>query len=54
MESLRPTLRAVLIISGLLILPIRFRLIFEGFGNLRIQSGTDEPDCTRTFAMLWK
>lgn len=50
--SRRPTLRALLTISGLFTLPICLRFIFDGLGSLSIQSGTVDPDCRMTLAIL--
>lgn len=50
--SARPTRRALFTASARLTLPISRRFILEGFGNLVIQSGTVEPDCRMTFAIL--
>ena len=44
MASLRPILRAVLIISKRLTLPICLRFIFDGLGNFNIHSGAVDPD----------
>lgn len=52
MASLRPIFRAVLTISERLTLPICLRFIFDGLGSLSIQSGTEDPDCNKTLAML--
>lgn len=50
--SLRPTLLALFTASARFTLPIWRRFIFEGFGSFKIHSGTDEPDCSKTFAIL--
>ena len=50
--SFRPILLALLTVPMRLTLPISLRFIFEGFGSLSIHSGTDEPDCRMTFAIL--
>lgn len=52
MASFRPILRASLTVSARLTLPICLRFIFDGLGSFNIQSGTDDPDCNNTFAML--
>ena len=51
--SARPILPALLTTSGRLTLPIARRLSFEGLGSLSIHSGTVEPDCRITLAMLY-
>lgn len=50
--SLRSIFRAVLTISKRLTLPICLRFIFDVLGSFVIHSGTDEPDCRSTFAIL--
>lgn len=52
MASARPTRPALLTKSARLTLPISWRFIFEGLGSINIHSGTVEPDCRITFAML--
>lgn len=52
MASPRPTRRATCTVSGRLTLPISFRFILDGLGNLSIHSGTVEPDCRMTLAIL--
>jgi hypothetical protein len=43
---------ALLTASGRLTRPICFRFIFDGFGSFATHSGTGDPDCSSTFAML--
>jgi hypothetical protein len=50
--SLLPIFRAALTVSERLTLPICLRFILDGLGSLSIHSGTEEPDCERTLAML--
>lgn len=50
--SALPTRRALLTASARLTLPIWRRFILDGLGSFTIQSGTVEPDCRMTFAML--
>lgn len=52
MASLLPILRASLTVSARFTLPISRLFILDGFGSLSIHSGTDEPDCRMTFAIL--
>lgn len=50
--SLRPIRLALLTASARLILPISRRFIFDGLGSFKIHSGTADPDCSSTFAIL--
>lgn len=50
--SFRPIFLAEFTTSARLTFPMDFLFIFEGFGNLSIHSGTVEPDCSSTLAML--
>ncbi len=52
MAAWRPILRAVLTVSARATFPICLRLSLEGLGSFVIHSGTGEPDCNKTFAML--
>ena len=52
MASLRPTFRAQFTDSPRATLPICLRFILDGLGNFRIHSGTVDPDCNKTFAIL--
>lgn len=49
---LRPIDLALLTVSGRLTRPICLRFIFDGFGSLITHSGTGDPDCSSTFAIL--
>jgi hypothetical protein len=51
--SFLPILRAGLTDSARFTFPIVLRFNFDGLGSLKIHSGTGEPDCRRTFAMLF-
>jgi hypothetical protein len=51
--SFLPILRAGLTASARFTFPIALRFNFDGFGSFEIHSGTGEPDCRRTFAMLF-
>ena len=52
--SARPILRARLTASPRLAFPISRRFSLDGFGRLVIHSGTADPDCSSTFAILSK
>jgi hypothetical protein len=52
--SARPILRAGFTASPRLAFPISRRLSLDGFGRLVIHSGTADPDCSSTFAILSK
>ena len=52
MAAARPTRLALLTVSARLTFPICRRFNFEGLGSLRIHSGTVDPDCRITFAIL--
>ena len=52
MASALPTRCALLTASARLTLPIWRRFIFDGLGSLSTHSGTVEPDCKITFAIL--
>lgn len=43
---------ALLTASGRLTRPICLRFIFDGFGSFTTHSGTGDPDCSSTFAIL--
>lgn len=43
---------ALLTASARFALPISRLFIFEGFGSFKIHSGTVDPDCKRTLAIL--
>ena len=43
---------ALLTASGLLTRPICLRFIFDGLGSFVTHSGTGDPDCSSTFAIL--
>lgn len=47
-----PIERALFTTSGRLTLPISRLFILDGLGSFNIHSGTGEPDCSSTFAML--
>jgi len=49
---LRPIVLALLTTSGRLTRPICLRFIFDGLGSFTTHSGTGDPDCSSTFAML--